>query len=448
MENRAYVRRVLLPYRIALTVAALAFVGTMLANVIFTFVDSLAFGAALIVGCLLFELLLNRIWRMYTLLLVVQRGDLRRFLAITASVRKSVTGATAFWCATACYYGGEYQQTADICAAVIRDPKNKRMAFYRYYAGACFETGSVNALRRVCDDFEAFRSRAGRRADELYSPVMELYRLFANGEYEALKQAYEGIDPSRYNRATAQSCAYVRGVTAYALGELDEALTYFEGVAKAVPTLGVGKLAVHMCEAIGRGEAYAPAAEELAPTEGYELPRTDKRMAIALAVRRVLRVVLVVCMALLIALEGVLVYLEKKSQAEYEQAVAAYRTELTEALTAEYGDVEIVEYFNLTENGEILETVCVFQRADGRFGAAFYFTYTDTDTNAVQLIMNGIDAESSMTISWYVNGPCCYRAVWFRIYDTPDAIPESVLHTTSVTEGNSTLYFCVTEIEP
>lgn len=433
--------RVVLLYRISIVAVAVLCLLLIWLNEILNFATETA-DTLITLSCVLaFLIALDTViwcWRVYFRNIMLRDGDVPRFEAILNKLGR-LRSNTAMSYATFYYYSGAYQNAVDICHAVIGQKKRKKAAAYRYYAGACFEWGDVEALGRVCAEFTAFSQNAKRRDMKLYAPVMELYRLFANGEYEALKQQYAALEHHKYNNATKWTCAYVYAVTCYLLSDLDTAKVYFSAIATEAPLMNIGRLSARHLANIDEGKPYESVSVRVFPTEGYTLPSASKVPAV---IRSLL------CVLLILAISSVIFAhaMERLEQKRYEQAVAQYRERLINTLDRTYDGFTLVEYFNIEENGEILETVCVFQHADGTFEAGFYFQYVDSGMMDYQTI-HTIDVNRKYYGASVEVGPCCNRYISFAIRNTEEEIPADRLHVTPVSANGETRYFCVTGID-
>ena len=338
---------------------------------------------------------------------------------------------------TAHYYNGDYQETLDMCNCLLKNKKDKQpWAYYSYIAGVYFQLGDIDGLKTACEKFEAYKT-VNQRID-IFCPLMKLYKLYANEEYEELKKLYNSEEKAQYNRATYMVCEYIHAVNYYTLGETEKAKAIFKHISKDAPLLNVGKLSAKQIENIEQGKEYETNQVKIIPNESYELhPRTKKA--------NVYHIIRLCCFALIIFMLAIIAILELKQEQirkEQEEELEQFEKKLYGVIDEAYDNFEVLAGFDVEKNDKTVEYMVVFENENNELIVGYYVWYPDEQKN-------GFIPDSENVVigkAYYSDSPCSDYTICYTIYESEGDLPNDYYTMRGFNCNDQKLYICITDI--
>ncbi len=334
---------------------------------------------------------------------------------------------------TAHYYNGDYQETIDICACMLKNKKERNpWAYYYFIAGVYFQLGDIDGLKATCEKFEAYRL-ANPKID-LFCPLMKLYKLYANEGYEELKKLYDSEEKSQYNKATYMVCEYIHAVNFYTLSEKEKAKEIFESISKNAPLLNVGKLSLQQLESIEQGKEYEVNKIKIVPNESYQLQKSAKKANTYHNIRVYCYVFIVIMLAIVVVLE---VKIERKNK-----EAQAFENELYGVIDEHYNNFEILAGFNVEKNDSTIEYMVVFENENSQIVVGYYVWLAEEQKN--EFIA---DCENVIVGKEYnSDSPCSDYTISYKIFDSKGDLPNNYYEMKEFKLNGKKLYICVTSI--
>ena len=334
---------------------------------------------------------------------------------------------------TAHFYNGDYQETIDICACMLKNKKERNpWAYYYFIAGVYFQLGDIDGLKAACERFEAYRL-ANPKID-LFCPLMKLYKLYANEGYEELKKLYDSEEKSQYNKATYMLCEYIHAVNFYTLGEKEKAKEIFESISKNAPLLNVGKLSLQQLECIEQGKEYEINKVKILPDESYKLQKSARKANTYHNIR-------VCCYVLIIIMLVIVIMLEVKIERKNKEA-QAFENELYGVIDEDYNNFDILAGFNVEKNDKTIEYMVVFENESNQLVVGYYVWLAEEQKN--EFIA---DCENVIVGKEYnSDSPCSDYTISYKIFDSKGDLPSNYYEMKEFKLDDKKLYICVTSI--
>ena len=448
--NQELAASILKKYRIASIAVALALVACECIFYVLLLNKLVDAGVLLL---FLLPVALSRLWWRYAVKKYVFASlgkDLNAALYLEIVRQANMYGPSALWQLLGEYYSGNFENAVGICRQKLSEPRRFRKYKYYYFSiltGVYFDRGDTEALRGVCGEFRAELAKESRRKAkriEKKLPVMIFCENFLHGRFDACNAFLAKPQAMPLGKIRGQ---YLEARVRLCKGECEAAKELFEDVVRKAPHLHYSMLASQGIKVIEKGIAYGDTFEALVPPEKMELPTLNRIQKIAKAMRLISLLVVIAVLAVFLVLFVSLMIEEKRE----EESLQQYKEEVRALVEEEYDSVEIVEVFDLTVDGEIVDAMFISKTDTAiLLGSLYCYEGEDEMHFDVEEEIPYADIREVTYLRWNFPFACTDSAYYAKccICTDKDDVPDSYSHLSAVAVDGKTVYIVITEVAP
>ena len=403
------------------------------------FLDTLTF-CLLVLGTVLFYLYSKRfLLKKYFYSTILDKLDAETFRVIVYK------GRFASWCPHSDYYCGNYARTAEICRYCLNSTKKHSIGVAHFYVALAriyFDIGNKECLRAVLGDFHVFlstlKTSKQKKILRLY-PVMPLYEAYANGDVQACFDYFNSVPTDSEISRVAR--AYASARVALLEGHEQDAITILESLAREVQQLNYGKLSALVLSKLDSGmplgEAFQLSEllnEEVDISDVIAFYKRSKKQKVERIILSVLVYVLLMCCAFKL--------IDMRIDAVYDRM-------LTELVQETYGNVEIIEFFVLEKDGELVDDMFICKDEREVTVGCFYSLEGDSQNYCFAFITVPTDVlleDRGFPFVTYFPAGVSDNTVYCSFYLEKSELPDSYYHLTEFELNGITVYFVITKV--
>ncbi len=334
------------------------------------------------------------------------------------------------------YAGGDHQRILNTVQSVFATTKHAplRYVFLSYLSISQFMRGDRKELTNTLATMECL-AKENRKTKKLSKKdnLLRFLRHFLDGDLDACELDFQEMLAKPKLSAISHLLWEWLPTTVYIeRGETErakEALNAFLSRPKNLP--GFVEVAQKQLLDLDNKNGYQGLDLRIATTSVPSFPAFEK----SIKRNRFVSVLAIIVVAILLA-SAISNHIEQK---EFAAEIAA---SVADALPGE--QAELLAKFYVTEDGSIIDDICILRRANGKLLVGAHYVYEGEDTlyflpyctdmESLDLLQRPAIFDNSYTVS-------------YRLYQNKQEIPEDALHTEKFKLDGETLYFCVTEIE-
>ncbi len=378
-------------------------------------------------------LLLRKIFSQDILSVLYKELNPEKFDAILLESRKFAPKAQYQVDSALCR--GDYQTVTNICVAKLKEIRAKRKSIYYLVALArvYFETGNLDKLKVICGKYDENlkNSRRGNKQQQ-YDVIMQFYKCFLNGDYENCKiicgernkieKQILGYDLERVN------VSFDYAVLLYKTRDLDSATECFNQIVNNAPKMHCARIAEKYLNAI-KADKNVDLYVEIISDENYIVPFSRKRKMLKIAA------------GILISMWCLLFLVVASNYINYRIEKHKFYSELNASLTRQYGEYEIVSCFNLEKDGNVIDCLCIVEKANGMIDVGYITNRIVDKTIRFKKLVDvriGLHALASGSDQY----------IGFKFVEDKNDIPKHTYRIEEIETNGKTIYFYVDYIGP
>lgn len=344
------------------------------------------------------------------------------------------------------YFCCHYPSVVAICEMKLKDPKIARRHRYHYLtylANVYFDIGDDGKLREVITAFQtAFAKEKMRKQAKIRARFsrMTFYECYLKGD---TKGCYAWVNAPVAATVTQYHRFFCKARLALLEGKGEEALRYYEILAKDAPQLNYGKLAAEQL-ALQGGSSPVGSFDTLAISE--PLPK----VTLYPAKRRNLRIAVGTCLIAFALLIYAAVSLLEGVTSDRKQDTA-YRESIRLLVEEDHDGVAVLDTFTLKSGKEVIDTMFIC-RTDKDIIVGCTYVYRDDPTpyykNMTDISIPSLSEDRSPL--WYCSFPSetSHYQIESYFYTVEGDIPEEYLHLSAFEIDGQWVYYVITETVP
>lgn len=339
------------------------------------------------------------------------------------------------------YYCGNYMNVVSICNQKLSDPKTKKYsdAYLLYLANVYFDVGDDEKLRRTMNQYKDYyatlkpKQQAILKNDTKY----KLYDCYLNGNTEEFR-SYYSKNPTK-TKIQQITRIFTQARLDIVDGNVEQAREHYEYLAKTVPQLNYGKLAILTLEKLNNGESF-----ETAINHSDIIPEiiNDKDIPVFKSHHRVFQLIIAI-LSLMFALSLGRYILHYINYPSYEE-------EIRVLVEKDYDGVVILDTFRLKFGETTVDTMFICETDTEVMVCT---AYINTDQKKCYDVMASISKDSLLDDN-LTSLPHSFPAITshLRVYScfctNKEYLRDNYFHLSTFEVDGKTVYYVVTSIVP
>lgn len=339
-------------------------------------------------------------------------------------------------------FNGEYQTVINICSVLVKGKSKSKykISYISLMARAYYEMGDFTNLERMCDDFDYyFQDCKNNNSYFKLQQIISYYRSFISGDYKKCILILDEIEKHKnYNlpveKISKVFSTYNYGVVSYKIGDMDNALKYFNTVIETAPKLYSATLAQKYIDSINNSVEIKLEFEKILPQNDYEIPFVKFRNKINIF----LIILLIVGLSLIV---GSLI-LESR-----------FESKILSAVDNAYDDFASYKYFNVNYDKDTTYGICVVEKLNSNYDICFTYTYDEGKTLELYEVFHDLNIKDYFYESEYEYSSFLIplpdkqnKFIWFQVFDSKDEIPKDNYGFVDIIKDENSFYLVATEI--
>ena len=349
------------------------------------------------------------------------------------------------------YFVGNYANVIRLCNQKLNDKKAKQLWKYyylAYLAKTYFDLGEEERLREICDRFYQLLSTDKKREKILKRfEDIPFFSVYVNRNLEACEQYANKPQKFPIQRMETD---FWKARLSLLKGETEEAKKGFEKIIAEAPLLHLATLSKLALEGMENGTDYRESVAPMLEKEITEPLKPSAATPFLNVYNKVLGVLLIVMIVF-----SMIVFLLSKVDWSGDKA---YEKEIEAMVEVDYGDVDILDSFDLYKDDYWVDAMFICKTNDSvLIGSIYYYEddyddyfYDDYETYyevQAEVPLSNLMADEFTKVTNLYESVTEYCTVTSGFYVNRDDVPEDNYYFTSFEIDGKTFYFAVLDVQ-